>query len=433
MKQLTVYIFLVVTSITVKAQSLLTLPDAINVAMKNSLDIQLANNSIEANTILNNYGVAGGLPLVTSTLTDNETVSNINQKLNSGESITRNGAATNNFILGLTGSILLYNGNRVVATKKRLDLLQQQSMDMLNAQIQNIIAGVMMGYYDIVRQQSFIKTIDRSIEASNQQLDIVKARQNAGLANNADLFQAQIDLNALLQAKQSQQVAIEQSKTELLRQLTLRPDSVISINDSFIIVDKNIPLDAILNSLNKNADIIVAEQQVKINEQIVNEIAASRYPSVRATTGFNFNRNKSSGGQLLLNQNYGPFIGVSVGIPIYNGSVFKRQQEVASINLRNADLDKKILMRDYSAQVVKSYQSYTAALQQIKTEQANYELSNQLLELTLQRFTLKQATIVEVKNAQQSFELSGYRLVNLNFAAKSAEIELKRLANKLTL
>jgi outer membrane protein len=145
------------------------------------------------------------------------------------------------------------------------------------------------------------------------------------------------------------------------------------------------------------------------------------------------NRNKSSGGQLLLNQNYGPFIGVSVGIPIYNGSVFKRQQEVASINLRNADLDKKILMRDYSAQVVKSYQSYTAALQQIKTEQTNYELSNQLLELTLQRFTLKQATIVEVKNAQQSFELSGYRLVNLNFAAKSAEIELKRLANKLTL
>jgi outer membrane protein TolC len=433
MKRLSIYIFLLINSITAKAQNELRLPDAINIAMKNSLDIQLANNSVEANTILNNYGVAGGLPLVTGSLTDNEQVSNINQKLNSGESISRKSAATNNLVAGLTGSILLYNGNRVVATKKRLDLLQQQSMDMLNAQIQNIIAGVMMGYYDIVRQQSFMKTIDRSIEASNQQLDIVKARQNAGIANNADLFQAQIDLNALLQAKESQQVIIEQSKTELLRLLTLRPDSVIHINDSFIIVDKNVPLDAILNSLNKNADIMVADQQVKINEQIVNEIAASRYPSVRANTGFNFNRNKSAGGQLLLNQNYGPYIGVSVGIPIYNGSAYKRQQEVASINLRNADLDRKMLMRDYSAQVVKSYQSYTATLQQIKTEQKNYELSNQLLELTLQRFNLKQATIVDVKNAQQSFEISGYRLVNLSFAAKSAEIELKRLANKLTL
>ena len=432
MKQLTIYIFLVVTSITVKAQSQLTLSDAINTAMKNSLDIQLANNLIEANTILNNYGVAGGLPLVTSTLTDNETVSNINQKINSGESITRNGAATNNFFVGLAGSILLYNGNRVVATKKRLGLLQQQSQELLNAQIQNIIAGVTTGYYDIVRQQSYMKTIDRSIEASNQQLDIVKARQSVGLANNADLFQAQIDLNALLQAKQSQQVIIDQSKTELLRLLTLRADSAININDT-IIVDKEIPLDAILNSLNKNAEILAAEEQISINEQIVNETAALRYPSVRATTGFNFTRNQSAGGQLLLNQNYGPYVGVSIGIPIYNGSIFRRQQQVASINVRNADINKKVLVRDFSSQVVKSYQSYASALQQIITEQKNYELSNQLLELALQRFRLKQATIVDVKNAQQSFEESGYRLVNLNFAAKSSEIELKRLANQLSL
>ena len=432
MKQLIVYIFLVVTSITVKAQSQLTLPDAINMAMKNSLDIQLANNSIEVNTIFNNYGIAGGLPLVTSTLSDNETVSNINQKLNSGESITRNGAATNNFVVGLTGSILLYNGNRVVATKKRLGLLELQSKELLNAQIQNIIAGVMTGYYDIVRQQSYMKTIDRSIEASNQQLDIVKARQSVGLANNADLFQAQIDLNALLQAKQSQQVVIDQSKTELLRLLTLRADSAININDT-IIVDKAILLDGVLNSLNKNAEIIAAEEQIRINEQIVNETAAQRYPSIRATTGFNFTRNNATGGQLLLNQNYGPYVGVSIGIPIYNGSIFRRQQQVASINVRNADLDRKVLVRDYSSQVVKSYQSYAASLQQIITEQKNYDLSNQLLELALQRFRLKQATIVDVKNAQQSFEESGYRLVNLNFAAKSAEIELKRLGNQLSL
>ena len=432
MKPLTVYIFLVVATITVNAQNQLILSDAINTAMKNSLDIQLAKNLIEANTIFNNYGVAGGLPLVTSTLTDNEQVSNINQKINTGESITRNGAATNNFVVGLAGSILLYNGNRVVATKKRLGLLQQQSQELLNAQIQNIIAGVTTGYYDIVRQQSYMKTIDRSIEASHQQLDIVKARQSVGLANNADLFQAQIDLNALLQAKQSQQVIIDQSKTELLRLLTLKADSAININDT-IIVDAAISLDVILNSLHKNAEIQAAEEQISINEQVVNETSALRYPSIRANTGFNFTRNKAAGGQLLLNQNYGPYVGVSIGIPIYNGSVYRRQLQVASINVRNADLDKKILVRDYSSQVIKSYQSYTAALQQIITEQKNYELSNQLLELALQRFSLKQATIVDVKNAQQSFEESGYRLVNLNFAAKSAEIELKRLANQLSL
>jgi outer membrane protein TolC len=432
MKQLVLYIFFGVAGAAAQGQNLLSLTDAINMALKNSLDIQLNKNQLESDSILNNYGVAGGLPLVTGNLTDNERVSSINQKLNSGENISRNAAANNIFATDITASMLLYNGNRVVATKKRLGLLQLQSQELLNAQVQNIMAGVMTGYFDVVRQQSYLKTIDRSIDASNQQLEIVKARQSVGLANNADLFQAQIDLNALQQTRQSQEVIIAQAKTELLRQLTLKADSLIHINDT-IIVDRSINLDVILNSLHKNAEILAADEQVRINEQLVKETAALRYPSVRATTGYTFSRNQSAGGQLLLNQNYGPFLGVSVGIPIYNGSVFRRQQQVASINVRNATLSKEILVRDYNARAVTAYQSYAATLQQLLTEQQNYDLSNRLLELTLQRFRLKQATIVEVKNAQQSFEESGYRLVNLSFAAKSSEIELKRLANLLSL
>jgi outer membrane protein len=432
MKRTVISIFLSCCVLFVKAQNILRLPDAVNIALKNSLDIQLNKNLVEANTVLNNYGVAGGLPLVTGSMTDNEQIASINQKLNTGVSIQRNAAATNNFAMGVTGSILLYNGNRVVATKTRLATLVKQSEQQLNAQVQNILAGVMVGYYDIVRQQSYMKTIEKSIDASNQQLQIVQARQSVGLANNADLFQAQIDLNALLQTKQSQQLIIDQAKTELLRQLTVNPDSAISIQDT-IIVDRNIQLDNVINKLNKNAAVVAAQDQVQINELVVKETAALRYPSIRATTGYNFSRNKAAAGQILLNQNYGPSVGISVGIPIYNGSIYKRQQKVAEINVNNAVLDKQILIRDYSAQVVKSFQSYKATLKQLETEQQNYTLSNQLLELALQRFQYKQATIVDVKNAQQSFEASGYRLVNLSYAAKTAEIELKRLANELSL
>ncbi len=432
MKQTVLYIFLLSASFTVGAQKILRLPDAINIALKNSLDVQLSKNIIEANTILNNYGVAGGLPLVTGSIADNEQVTNISQKLNTGVNINRNAVVTNSAVVGVTGSILLYNGNRVVATKGRLAMLVKQSGQQLNAQIQNVLAGVMTAYYDIVRQQGYIKTIDRSIEASQQQLEIVKARQSVGLANNADFFQAQIDLNALLQTKQSQQLIVGQGKTELLRQLTLNPDSLITIEDT-ILVNNNIKLADVLNSLNKNADIVAADEQININEFIAKETAALRYPSLRATTGFNFSRNQAAAGQLLLNQSYGPAIGISLGIPIYNGSAFKRQQRVAEIEVRNAGLNKQLLIRDYSSQVVKSYQAYSSTLVQLQTEQENYKLSNQLLDVVLQRFKFKQATIVDVKNAQQSFEASGYRLVNLNFSAKSAEIELDRLANKLSL
>ena len=432
MKVTVQYLFFLLICTNALSQNMLRLPDAVNLALKNSLEVQLSKNFVETNTVLNNYGVAGGLPIVTTSIADNEQISSINQKFNTGANILRDAAAANNFSLGVTGSILLYNGNRVVATKSRLATLVNQSEQLLNSQIQNVMAGVMVGYYDVVRQQSYLKTIEKSIDASNQQLEIIKTRQSVGLANNADLFQAQIDFNALLQARQSQQLTIDQAKTELLRQLSLNPDSVIIIQDT-ILVDKNILMADILNNLSKNADIVAAQDKIKINELLVKETAALRYPSIRTSTGYNFTRNQAAAGQILLNQNYGPFLSLNVIIPIYNGSVFKRQQKVAEINVSNAELDKQVLIRDYHAQVVKVYQSYAITMQQLKTEQENYNLSNQLLELVLQRFKFRQATIVDVKNAQQSFEASGYRLVNLNFAAKSAEIELKRLANKLAL
>lgn len=424
------FILLISFTFELSAQQPLQLRQAINIALQNSLEIQIAQNDVSIDSIYNNYGVAGGLPLFSGTLNDNEQFTSVYQKLNSGQVIERNGVAANQLTSNVTGSILLYNGGRVVATKKRLAQLQQQSLKLLNAQVQNIIADVSNAYYDVVRQQGYIKTIERSIDAAKQRLDIVKTSQQVGLANNADLFQSQIDLNTLMQQQQAQELVIEQSKTELLRLLSAKTDSAVLIQDS-IIVDETINYAAIISRLENNPEIMAAQDQIAINQQIVKETAAQRYPSVRGTTGYSFNRNNAGAGQIVLNQTYGPTVGVSIGIPIYNGSVFKRQIKAADINVNTASVQKDILIRDYTANAVKAYQAYASTLKQLETEKNNYQLTSQLLDLVLKRFQLRQATIVEVKNAQQSFEASGYRLINLNYAAKFAETELKRLASML--
>lgn len=424
-------VILLFISFQVKAQQRLMLEEAINIALKNSFDIQLARNNVEASTILNNYGVAGGLPVVTATASDNEQITTLNQKLSNGTNTQKNGVAANNLNAGVTGSILLYNGMRVVSTKKRLEQLQKQSEQLLNVQIQNTIAVVMTQYYDVVRQQSYLKTLNASIDAALQRLDIVKAQQSVGLANNADLFQSQLDLNALLQNKQAQQVIIDQAKTDFLTSLNVNPDSSISIIDT-IVISNHILLDSVLNNLTRSPEIIAADQQISINQLIEKETAAQRYPSLRFNTGVNYNRSESAAGFTLLNQTYGPTFGLNLSIPIYNGSSFKRQQKVAEIDTRNATLQREALMRNNESFAVKTYQAYSSALEQLQTQKENYALAQQLLDLVLKKFELRNATIVEVKNAQQTFENAGYLLINLNYAAKSAEIELMRISNSLS-
>jgi outer membrane protein len=413
------------------AQQPLQLNDAINMALKNSLDIEVARNNVEINSINNNYGVAGGLPVVTGTGATNEQVTNVNQKLSTGTHIQRKNAAANNGSAGVAGTMLLYNGMRVVAAKKRLEELEKQNQEYLNSTIENTIATVMTQYYDVVRQQSYMRTLDTSIAVEQKQLNIVQTRVNVGLANNADLFQTQLDLNALVQAKQSQQLIIDQAKTTLLTTLTLKPDSAVIIEDT-IVVDSTVMLEDVLNNVSRSPDIIAAGMQVTINQLLEKETAAQRYPSVYANAGYNYNRSQTAAGNVLLNQNYGPYIGLSLTVPIYNGSIYKRQERVAEITTQNSMLNQDILMRDNTSNAVKNYETYQNSLQQLQTQKESYDLAKRLLDLVLLKFQLRVATIVDVKNAEQSFENAGYLLVNLNYTAKAAEIEMKRLTNQLS-
>ena len=327
--------------------------------------------------------------------------------------------------------MVLYNGSRILATKKRLEEIKGLNQQVLATQIQNTIAAVMTRYYDVVRQQDFVKTIQQSIAASEKRIEILNIRKESGLANSADLLQAKIDLNALQQGLQTQQLVIDQTKTDLLNLIFMKPaDAAIVIKDT-ILVDKGIVLDSIRRYMPTNPSLLAASQQIKVNEWLEKETAALRYPTLRANTGYNFTSNKSAAGFALLNQSFGPFVGLNLGIPIYNGGVSKKQQQIANINTRNARLQYDNMLLDMETGIVRTYQSYKSNLQQLQTEISNYQLSLELLNLVLNKFALGQSTILDVKQAQVSFENEGFRLVNLSYAAKVAEIELNRIAGKL--
>lgn len=424
------YIAVLFSPVALQAQQL-TLHDAVETALRTNLGIQMAHNNVTAAGINNSDGVAGGLPLVSATGSDVEQVTSLKQEYaNPANNKSSSNASSNNLSASLNASMLLYNGNKVRNAHRRLGLIESQNQEQLSSRALFLVYNVMLKYYDIIRQQSYARTLSASIDVSREKLDVVKAQQSAGVANNADLFQAQVDLNTQVQNLQAQQLVIEQAKTDLLTLLTLKPDSTITVSDT-IMVDRSLELSAVLNAIQSNPDINIADQQIAINAYIEKETAAQRYPSLSANAGYNFSHTKNAAGFSLLNQSYGPFAGVGVSIPIFNGSIYRKQTEIAGINVKNAQLQKDTLALNYTSNAVKNWQAYNNNLQQLETAKANYDLSGKLLDLVMQRFQLKQATIVEVKNAQDSFENAGYLLVNVSFSAKAAELRLKWYAHQL--
>ena len=427
-----VFCFALVASTSADAQKNLSLNEAIQTALKNSYDIQLVENNLSIAKNNNNIGVAGGLPTITNNSSNNNTLTTINQTFpDANRNTSRNGVDGSSLNSAVNASMILFNGYRVQATKSRLESLQTQNKFLLESQLLNTISNVMQQYYNVVRQQAFLKTIQKSIEASQQRLDIVKTRQQIGVANQTDLLQSNIDLNALIQAAQNQLLIIDQAKADLLNTIVMPATTSVIINDS-IEIDNQLVLSVVEEKMKNHPLLQSAQQLININQFLEKETKSLTYPTLRASTGFNYNSNKSAAGFILLNESYGPFLGVNLSIPIYSGGANKRAIKNAAINTNTAKIQLQNTEQNLTTELFKTYQSYKNSLKQTPIEIQNFEMSQSLLDLVMQKYQLGQATMVDVKQAQQSFETAGFRLVSLRFSAKIAEIELKRLSNQLT-
>ena len=234
-------------------------------------------------------------------------------------------------------------------------------------------------------------------------------------------------------------VAIPPSLRNILKELQSDLNKLMGLSQSFnfyikesIIVDKFIKLDSVIQYVKSNYQLIVFEQQIRMNEWAEKEVAAQRYPAVRLSTGYNYIRNQSAAGFTLLNQNYGPFIGLNVQVPIFNGQIVNRQQKTSALATNISRLEKNNLLNELETTVYKSWQAYSNLIKRLDVEYENFNLSEKLLKLVFQKFELNQASFIDLREAQKSFEDAGYRLTNLAYAARMNEIELKRISNQLS-
>jgi outer membrane protein len=422
----------IVISNAINAQEKLSLADAVKIAVQNSYDIKLVENTAAIAKNNNSLGVAGGLPTVSSTVNNNNTQSTINQTFpDPSRNTTRSGVEGTTVNGSLNVSMILFNGFRVAATKSRLESIEKQTAASLQNQLLNTSSIVMQQYYNVVRQEAYLKTIQKSIEASEQRVAIVKTRQQVGVANQADVLQSNIDLNALLQAKQNQLLVIDQAKADLYNSMVVPATSNYTLDET-IAVDQNIKMAEVEAKMKDHPLLQSAQQLINVNQFIEKETRATMYPTLRANTGYTYSSNKSGAGFILLNESYGTFLGINLALPIYNGGASKRAYNNAKLATNSAKLQLENTTLDLNTELFKTFKNYLNSVKQTPVEQENYKMSQELLGLVMQKYQLGQATMVDVKQAQQSFETAGFRLTSLQFTAKIAEIELKRLSNQLS-
>jgi outer membrane protein len=431
MKRFYFLIFIFLIPAVAFSQDTLSLSKAIETAITNNYSVVIVRNEEEVAKNDNTIGNAGFLPSVDlygrASVADNNTM----QKYSSGTEVNTSGARTEalNAYAQLTWT--LFDGLKMFATKSRLDAEETISVLNTRSAIENTIVEVMQAYYGIVRSSQQISVYNEAISLYEERVKIAEARFNIGSASRLELLQARVDLNARKSSLLSERNNFETLKSELNRLMGRDILTPLYVSDSMSV--KYMPAVSELKTivLKENSEIKIAEKTTDVYRYSVKEFQSLRYPQLNFDIAYNFNRTENEVGFALFNRNQGMNAGLTLTWNLFNGFNTSRQINNSKIFLRNSELQLADIRAKVETALFSSYREFESAIEILKLEEENYVVAKENMDVSMEAFKIGSISGIQMKDAQNSYEESFFRLIEARFRAKMAETQLMKLNGDL--
>ncbi len=422
--------FVLFTSMTM-AQGVLRLDDAIEAALSQNPNILISTNEKEIAQVNNNWYAAGRIPTVGLNGTFNNSITNLNQKLNNGTVIERNGARNSTINVNGQFSYRIYGGKRVHIIKKRFDLEEALADEFLKQDINQTVFDVINRYIDIVRLKSQLDAVRETISFFEERSKLSQVRFEIGTAGKNDYLQSQVDLNVQRTSELNILNSIELAKMELNRVMVRDPFSPFDVED--IPAPEALPSrEEMLQAIDaQNPQVTILRFNQKILDQLRQEILATQKPSLFANASANFNRNSSTAGFNLFTMTYGPQAGLSLSVPLFAGPIVRQQVKVNELQYRNQDLQILNVKNDLNSLAANAYQNYENANRQIGLEEQNLAIIREHNAISMERFRKASITTVELRQAQLNLIEAQNRIINSRFILRQSEAQILYVMGRL--
>ena len=425
-------ILIVFCTANANAQEVLTLEDAVKIALENNYEIKIAANNLDIDKTNVAIGNAGMLPKISADVIDNNSVQNTTQTRLDGTNVSLDNAKNNNLNYGVALDWTIFDGFKMFAKYDQLKEFQKLGDTELKQTIVQKVSDVNSIYFDLVQQQQNLSHLDSTIVISKKRLTFTENRYTIGKGSKLDVLNAQVDLNTDLGNLIKQKQSYVNAKT-LLNQVMARELNSDFIVTEIITVDNSLMLEELIALAQKqNPELLLQIINKNISELQLKQIKGERYPVVKVNTGYNFNDAQSSLGFNTQSSAQGLNYGFTASLNLFDGNAQNRNEKIAKMQIENSSLlidQQKVTL---NSELTIAYQTYLANLELISLEDDNVDIAQKNLEITAEKFRIGTITSVEFRAAQLNFINSKIRLSNAQFQAKLSEIGLKELAGNIS-
>lgn len=415
-------------------QEELTLQNAITSSLQNNYSIQIVKKTKQIAVNNDSWGNAGVLPRIDASAGINYQNNNIDMEIATGPEpmkISQTGSVSKGYNANIQLSWTLFDGFAMFINKNKFEELRNQSEIRLQMAIEAMIRDITRQYYDAIRLQKEMETLQESIAISLDRLNRIRDRADFGAALSVEVLKAEVDLNVdssmYLQTKLMLSVAQRNMKFLMAEDLDKEYilDTNVQINDEYVLSDLK------KQTMQKNSSLNQALSEKIISEMDYEAVSAMYYPQISMTSSYGINNIESNGGFITKNRTIGFNAGLNAQINLFNGFRTDIRSENAAVNVMINEIKIDEIKRQLDLSLRNAYENYRQRLIILEIEQENMIAARETFQRTKELYDMGQASSIDFRDTQLNYQKAQNRINEAKYQIKLAETEIEILSGNI--
>ena len=421
---------IILISITGYSQKLLTLEEAVNIALQRNTMLQKSVNSIDS--YQSNVKAAYGSLLPTLGAQGNWQWSRSETK--GGSLPLQNGgylplpdlrviSESRSYSVGAGTNWTLFDGLSNIATVSQSKNNLESAQLTLSRLKQTIVYQTISSYYDVINAGELLKVKEEDVKWNQKNYETINERNKLGAVTLADVYAQQVKVGnaelAVIQAKNS----LETAKSNLLYYLGLDVLDNYSFSDSLSANDRDIIGRHIESNYRDLTDLVIKSlssrydyQSAKLSlESALNGITIARsgyFPSLsNSNSYYTYSDNVNT---LFQNRNY--TVSLTLNVPIFSGFSTENRLQLAEVSAKNSKADLSDLERDIKRNIQKTYLDLQAAEKSLDVSKGNVAAAEESRRIQQEKYALGSSTLLDVLVANSDYLTAQTNLINAEYA-----------------
>ncbi|MBI1932343.1 MAG: TolC family protein [Ignavibacteriales bacterium] len=407
-------VFVILISTNLFGQKLLTLDEAIKIALqrnsnliksKNSLQVDKANIKSAYGDLLPDLGIRGTWGWQRVNDAGGQQIDYLGNPIETPQTQTD----TRNFSLSAGGNVVLFDGlanySRISQAENNLESAEF-SLEKLK---QDIIYTTTSLYYLIISSEELVRVREDNVKFNQKLLEQIQERNKLGSIPIADVYTQQVSVgNAQLLLIQAQN-DWETAKNNFLNYLALDifenysmvdPYNSTNIGEEETLFKDFSNIESMVDdALNSRADLKSMKLNLSAAEKGETIAQSGLLPSLSGNYSYSTSATKPN--LLFDRETYN--VGLTLSLPIFSNWSTEANMQLAEVNKLNIQEDILALERTIKIEVKESYLNLVASKKQLEVTNSNIIAAKENRKVNNERYNLGSGTILDVLQSDKDY------------------------------